>query len=129
MPFIHLTTGVALDHAVRSALAAEITQAMADILGKRREVTAVLIETVDPGGWFIDAQALGTLAVSPAHAAIFITAGTNTAPEKAAMVAALHEMLGRRLGSLPEASYVIIHEIAGTDWGYAGVTQAARSRQ
>ena len=42
------------------------------------------------------------------------------------MIAALHRLLGDTLGTVPEASYIAIHEIASSDWGYAGLTQAAR---
>lgn len=42
------------------------------------------------------------------------------------MIAALHRLLGDTLSAVPEASYIVIHEIAASDWGYAGLTQAAR---
>lgn len=126
MPFIHITAGVALDQQTKAALAGDVTQAISGILGKRREVTAVLIDSADPAVWFIDAQPIDAAKAVPVHTDVFITAGTNTEPEKAAMLTALHRALRHRLGPIPEVSYGIIHEIAGTDWGYAGITQEAR---
>lgn len=126
MPFIHITTGVLLDQKVKADLASDVTQKIAEILGKRREVTAVLIDSVAGAGWFIDAHTIEADHSVPVHADIFITAGSNSEAEKAAMVAAMHQTLCRYLSAIPEASYVIIHEIAGGNWGYSGLTQEAR---
>jgi 4-oxalocrotonate tautomerase len=63
---------------------------------------------------------------------INITAGTNTAQQKAAFVAAAFAELQRQLGSgtgLAEASYVIVRELPASDWGYAGQTQLARQHE
>ncbi len=60
---------------------------------------------------------------------ISITAGTNTAEEKAAFIDAAFAELQRQLGGgkpLAAASYVIVRELPATDWGYGGLTQAAR---
>jgi 4-oxalocrotonate tautomerase len=59
---------------------------------------------------------------------IKVTAGTNSDAEKAAMVEAGHTLLVDVLGVLPEATYVIIHDLPGGNWGYAGKTQAARAQ-
>jgi 4-oxalocrotonate tautomerase len=63
---------------------------------------------------------------STAQLQIQITAGTNTAAEKAAFIAAAFEELGTLLGGLHPASYVVVDEIAADAWGYGGRTQAAR---
>jgi 4-oxalocrotonate tautomerase len=55
-----------------------------------------------------------------------VTEGTNTPAEKAAMVAATHAALAEALPGLPEATYVVIREIAAEGWGYGGRTQAER---
>jgi 4-oxalocrotonate tautomerase len=62
---------------------------------------------------------------------ISITAGTNTAQEKADFIAAAWAELQRQLaagGPLEPASYVIVRELPAGDWGYGGKTQAARRR-
>ncbi|HXE36939.1 MAG TPA: tautomerase family protein, partial [Azonexus sp.] len=97
------------------------------LLHKRAEVTAVHVNCVAADGWCIAGEPLAET-LTPAHSEIYITAGTNTAAEKAAMIAALHRLLVESCGALPEASYVVIHEIPATDWGYAGQTQAARQQ-
>jgi 4-oxalocrotonate tautomerase len=35
-------------------------------------------------------------------------------------------MLATTLATVPEATYVVIHELPASDWGYAGKTQSAR---
>jgi len=109
------------------ALAAALTRITAETLGKRAEVTAVMIDNVDPQRWHIGGQALKQ---ASAWLEICITAGTNSAEQKAAFIADAHAELQRQLtgdAALEPASYVIVHELPASDWGYGGVTQ--RSRQ
>jgi len=121
MPTLQLKLTPVLPAPAQAALAAELTQLTATVLGKRPEVTAVLLEPVPQ--WFI-----GGVPVTQATAwlAISITAGTNTAEQKEAFVAQAYALLQRHLGSLAPASYVIVHELPASDWGYGGQTQAAR---
>ena len=58
-----------------------------------------------------------------------MTAGTNSTEQKAAFIAAAFAELQQQLapdGQLEAASYVIVHELPATDWGYGGQTQRAR---
>lgn len=125
MPFIRITLGRTVSTAHKQAIARQSTALIADLLHKRAAVTAVHVDCVAADGWCIAGEPLAE-ALTPAHGEIYITAGTNTAEEKAAMIAALHRLLAETCGALPEASYIVIHEIPATDWGYAGQTQAAR---
>jgi 4-oxalocrotonate tautomerase len=96
------------------------------VLGKRPEVTAVLIDDLPVARWHIGGQAATE---TTALLQIDITAGTNTEAEKAAFVAQAFAELQRQLGAgkpLAQASYVTVRELPATDWGYGGHTQAAR---
>lgn len=109
-------------------LAQALTTLTAQLLGKRREVTAVLIESLPAGHWYVSGDAVQR---PTALLEISITAGTNTADEKAAFVSAAFAELQRQLGeggALEEASYVVVRELPATDWGYGGHTQQARKR-
>jgi len=121
MPTLQLKLTPSLPAPAHAALAAELTQLTATVLGKRPEVTAVLVEQVPQ--WFI-----GGVPVTQATAwlAISITAGTNTASQKADFIAQAYALLQRHLGPLAPASYVIVQELSASDWGYDGQTQAAR---
>ncbi|MFN4118736.1 tautomerase family protein [Acidovorax sp.] len=60
---------------------------------------------------------------------ISITQGTNTGEEKAAFIVAAFAELQRQLaggGALAAASYVVVRELPGSDWGWGGRTQQAR---
>jgi 4-oxalocrotonate tautomerase len=107
-------------------LASTLTRLTAQYLGKRPEVTAVLIEDLPAARWHIG----GTDVQRPtAFLEISITAGTNTEAEKSAFIAAAFEALQQQLGAgqpLEPASYVIVRELPATDWGYGGQTQAVR---
>lgn len=104
-------------------LARRLTELSTRILGKRREVTAVVIEEPWPGRWFVGGR---NPAAAVALLEIRITQGTNSAREKEAFVAAAYEELVQQLGALEEASYVVVQEVPATDWGYGGRTQAQR---
>jgi len=125
MPFIHITLGKPVSSAVKQHIGRQATDLIVDLLGKRREVTAVLVEVVHAGAWCISGEPLSE-AATPTHCEIVITAGTNSAEEKARMIAAMHAMLAAALATVPEATYVVIHELPASDWGYAGKTQSAR---
>jgi len=114
---------IAANHA---SLAEALTEVTVNELGKRREVTAVLMEEIPAAHWFIGAQAA---AQPTAWLEISITAGTNSAQQKEAFMDAAWRALDRRLGAgvgLHPASYVIVRELPAQDWGYGGLTQKAR---
>lgn len=128
MPFLRITLGHPVPNSARQQLGRRATDLIVDLLGKRREVTAVLVECAGDAAWLIGGEILTADATgaTPAHCEIAITAGTNTPAEKARMIAAMHALFAETLGGVPEASYVVIRELPAENWGYAGRTQAAR---
>ena len=108
-------------------VARELTAITASILGKRPELTAVMIEEVPASRWQVGAHPVRRTTF---WLEISITAATNTAAQKAAFVEAAFDALQGLLGGggngLEPASYVIVRELSATDWGYGGQTQAAR---
>lgn len=129
MPTLLLKLAPALPVERRQGLARTITALAAGTLGKRPELTAVVIESLPAEAWFIGGQAV---ARPTAWLEISITAGTNTAEQKEAFIAAADAELRRELAgadALEEASYVIVRELPAGDWGYAGRTQRARQRR
>ena len=111
------------------ALARALTAITAQTLGKRAAVTAVLIDELNAHHWTVGARALQQ---PTALLEISITAGTNSAAQKAAFIAAAFAELQQQLApgaALEEASYVIVRELPDSDWGYGGQTQQARQLQ
>ena len=110
MPTLHLHLTPPQTDTQNAHLAQALTDITARVLGKRPEVTAVLIHTLPQAQWFIGAVA--------EHKATFVDAVWHTLAQ--------HLAAG---GPLAPASYVIVREVPATDWGYAGLTQHARQLQ
>jgi 4-oxalocrotonate tautomerase len=123
MPTLQLKLSPPQPAARVAALARRLTELSTDLLGKRKEVTAVVVDELMPGKWFIAShrpeQVTALLEIS-------VTQGTNTEAEKQAFIAAAFRELEQQLGPLEEASYVVVRELPAADWGYGGMTQAAR---
>jgi 4-oxalocrotonate tautomerase len=126
MPTLQLKVSPPQDPQHYTALAVELTAITAATLGKRPEVTAVMIEELPATRWFVGA---GAVQRTTAWLEISITAGTNTPAQKAAFIEKAFAALQRQLGAdrpLEGASYIIVRELPATDWGYGGRTQQAR---
>jgi 4-oxalocrotonate tautomerase len=123
MPTLQLKTHAAATGGPAGGARAQARALSTDLLGKRHEVTAVVIEELWPGRWFVGGR-------NPREATalleIRITRERTTPAEKEAFIAAAYEELEQQLGPLEEASYVVVQEMAASDWGYGGRTQAAR---
>jgi 4-oxalocrotonate tautomerase len=126
MPTLRLSIAPLQNPERYTRLAQALTSLTAGLLGKRPEVTAVLIDDLPAARWHIG----GVVPTQPtALLEISITQGTNTAEEKAAFIAAAFAQLQAQLapgGALAPASYVIVREVPATDWGYGGLTQRER---
>jgi len=128
MPYINIrTAGEPLTSEQVRQLVTGTTEHMTHIMGKKGELTSVRIEAADAEHWGIGAELVSDTKSRAAHMDIKVTAGTNSDAEKAAMVEAGHTLLVDVLGALPEATYVVIHDLPGGSWGYAGKTQSARA--
>ena len=128
MPTLQLKISPLQNPSRCQSLARALTELSAQLLGKRQEVTAVMMEDLPATRWHVGGREVQG---PTACLEISITQGTNTAQEKAAFIAAAFAELQTQLGAgqaLEPASYVIVREVPATDWGYGGQTQAARKR-
>ena len=124
MPFVHIkVTGAHIGAREKQTLQKQATGFMVDIMRKRPEVTAVLVDVAEPGNWTVGGEPVPVAA----HLDVKVTRGTNTHEEKARFVAAVAAMFRQVLGpDLPIATYVVVDEIEADAWGYDGVTQEER---
>jgi 4-oxalocrotonate tautomerase len=124
MPFIRITAAgstLALEHVSR--LQTEMTELMASVLGKKANLTSVLVEQPAVAGWAIG-RAPARVAV---HVDATITAGTNSTEEKELFIEQTMRLLKSVFGSeLSPATYIVINEIPAQSWGYDGRTQESR---
>jgi 4-oxalocrotonate tautomerase len=127
MPTLNLKISPLQNPQRYAALGAALTRITHDVLHKNPQVTVLMIDDL-PAARFMVAGRDAALPVACLE--IDITAGTNTADEKAQFIQEAYAELQRQLSTgqigLNPASYVIVRELPGSDWGYGGVTQAAR---
>ncbi len=117
------------DPARLQALASALTALTSQTLGKNQAVTAVLIEPLPAAAWHVGGEPLRR---PTALLELVITAGTNNAQQKAQFIAAAFSAIERAIApdvGLEPASYIQVRELAATDWGYGGQTQAQRRQQ
>lgn len=126
MPYLNIKVSGEPSEAVCKAVAQTLTSLTAELLGKKAELTVVVVEPVPARFWFIGGSSLDTRAVSSFYLEIKITCGTNTKQQKATYIRGLFSAMQELLGELDDASYIVIHEINADAWGYQGSTQEYR---
>lgn len=99
------------------------------ILKKKRELTSIVIDYVDPVNWSIGGHTLQSLGKNSFYFDITITDETNTKDEKAQYIQAAFEAFTALLGNIHEESYIYIHDARATAYGYGGITQSQRFHQ
>lgn len=111
-------------------LTREIAELLLDlstrILGKKREVTSIAIDYVDPDSWVVGGVPLSEQGKSSFWFDIRVTDETNTKDEKARYIRAAFDGFARILGDLHEESYIHVHDVRAASYGYGGLTQEFR---
>lgn len=126
MPLIQIAlTGPQATPATIQRLQQETTRLMQTLLHKEAALTVVSVSQLPAGAFTANGQAVATGASLQA----LITAGTNSAAEKAAFIFAAKTLLTVTVGPSDAPLYVALHELPADSWGYDGQTQAARKAQ
>jgi 4-oxalocrotonate tautomerase len=125
MPFVNIKiAGPVLAPEQVQRLQRGATALMAEVMRKRPELTAVLVEQVDAAAWTVGGERVR----ATANLEVKVTAGSNTSEEKARFIADAMELLYCVLGAeLNPVTYVVVHEVPGDAWGWDGQTQAGRA--
>ena len=128
MPFINIAVaGSPLSSAQKQRLFDETTRLMNEVMRKDPSLTAVRIDQFNADDWAIAGRTTSLYEKSAVHMDIKVTAGTNTDEEKEQMIRQATEMLKNIVGAILEASYIVIHELDATAWGYDGRSQRSRA--
>lgn len=123
MPLVQITlSGPPAAADTVTHLQRETTRLMADILHKEAALTVVSVTQLPAGSHSANGRAVSTSASLQA----MITAGTNSAAEKADFIFAAKSLLTVAIGPSATPIYVALHELPAESWGYDGQTQAAR---
>ncbi len=111
-------------------LSARINETLLDLtsrlLGKRRDLTAVVIDYVDPRDWFVAGKSLEELKQASFYFVVKVVDETNTKAEKARYVAEAFEAFAAILGDLHNESYVYVQDVRAAAYGFGGRTQEYR---
>ena len=130
MPFINISVaGAKLSATQKQQLFDETTRLMSEVLRKKTDLTSVRIDEYSTDDWAIGRRSITQSDNAAVHMDIKVTEGTDTENEKLEMIRQGMGMLKEIIGTTPEASYIIIHDLAANSWGYDGKTQLARSKQ
>jgi len=96
------------------------------VLGKRRDLTAVVIDFVDPRDWFVAGRSLAELKQSSFYFDVKVVDETNTKAEKASYIAQAFEAFAGLLGDLHPESYIYVQDVRAAAYGFGGRTQEFR---
>ena len=109
---------------------AQISELLLDlttrILKKKREVTAIAIDYIDPEHWIVGGKSLSEQGKNSFYFDIKITDETNTKDEKALYIKEAFDGFARILGRLHEESYIYVQDVRAASYGYGGYTQEYR---
>lgn len=127
MPFINVKVSAAPSAGLSEALAKDITEVTARVLGKRADITSVAISYMAPEHWIIGGKSLAQHGKASFWLDIKITNGTNVKDEKAKYLSEIFALMGHHLKQeLHEESYILIDEASGDAYGFGGLTQEHR---
>jgi 4-oxalocrotonate tautomerase len=122
MPFIRATiSNPQLDSATRETLVKGLTDLALTTLNKPLERTTVHLNLVAADRYYVGGEPVGE--ATGAHVEVSITAGTNSADEKARFISQTYDLLQSTLGLLPSVAGVALYEMHPESYGYNGVTQ------
>jgi 4-oxalocrotonate tautomerase len=126
MPILTVKVSGRPDATRTRAIADLLLDLTSRILKKKPELTAIVIDYVDPDSWIIAGKPLGEHGKSSFYLGIKITDETNTKDEKAAYIREVYAGFARLLGELHEESYIYVEDVRAAAYGYGGLTQEYR---
>lgn len=126
MPILNVKVSAAQSAEMTSRIAELLLEATSRILHKRRELTAITVDYVPPEHWVVGGRTLAEQRKASFYVDVKVVDETNTKAEKAQYIAEVFAGFGRLLGSLHEESYIHVHDVRATAYGYGGLTQEYR---
>jgi 4-oxalocrotonate tautomerase len=126
MPILNVKVSAVKSTEMTRAIAELLLDLTTRILHKKREVTSIVIDYVDPADWIVGGHSLAEQRKSSVYFDIKITDETNTKDEKADYIRQAFDGFGRLLGDLHEESYVYVQDVRAAAYGYGGETQEFR---
>nr|WP_314545428.1 4-oxalocrotonate tautomerase family protein [uncultured Massilia sp.] len=126
MPILNVKVSAAPSPELTDNIAELLLDLTTRILGKKREVTAIAIDYVDPRHWIVGGASLAAQGKRSFYFDIKITDETNTKDEKARYIREAFDGFARLLGDLHDESYIYVQDVRAASYGYGGQTQEYR---
>ena len=126
MPILNVKVSARRSAQLTRAISEMLLEATTRILGKKREVTAVAIDYIDPEDWIVGGASLAEQGKSSFYFDIKIVDETNTKAQKAQYIAEVYAAFAALLGTLHPESYIYVQDVRPTAYGYGGSTQEFR---
>jgi 4-oxalocrotonate tautomerase len=126
MPILNVKISGPRRSDIVSQVSAMLLEHTSAVLGKKREVTAITFQFIDPQDWIIGGRPLSEQGLASFYLDIKVTDETNTKDEKARYLKAVFEGFGRLLGPVHDESYIYVEDVRAASYGYGGTTQEYR---
>ena len=126
MPILNVKVSAKPSAELTHRIAETLLELTTRLLGKKREVTSIAIDYVDPAHWVVGGRTLAEQRKSSFYFDIRVTDETNTKAEKAQYIREAFDAFAALLGDLHEESYIHVHDVRAAAYGYGGRTQEWR---
>jgi 4-oxalocrotonate tautomerase len=126
MPFLNVLVAAPASPTLTTKIAATLQELTRLHLKKDPALMAIAVQYVPPEQWLVGGTALAAQQKASFWLDIKVTDATNTKSEMAAYVAAVYAAFGALLGPLHHESYVLVHPVLASAYGYGGQTQERR---
>jgi 4-oxalocrotonate tautomerase len=126
MPIINIQMTGTPDAALSARIAAEITELTGVHLKKDPTITAVAFTYIDPHHWFAGGRSLAEQGANTFWLDIKVVDGSNTKSELSDYLGHVFVAMTRLIGRVHHESYILVHEVPASAYGYGGRTQEFR---
>jgi 4-oxalocrotonate tautomerase len=129
MPILNVKVSASRSPALTTAITEMLLERTTRILGKKRDLTAIVIDYVHPDDWIVGGQSLSAQGKNSFYFDIKVVDETNTKSEKAQYIEEVFAGFRTLLGELHPESYIYIQDVRPTAYGFGGKTQEFRFQQ
>lgn len=126
MPILTVKVAAEESAALTQRIAGMLSELTSRILKKNPDVTAIVIDYVDPARWIVGGIPLSEHRKSSFYFDIKITDETNTKMEKEQYIREAFAGFAAILGEVHEESYIYVQDVRAASYGYGGRTQEYR---
>lgn len=126
MPILNVKVSAIKTQTLTNEISTLLLDLTTRILKKKREVTSIAIDYVNPEDWIVGGISLKKLAKNTFYLNITITDETNTKDEKAFYIKEVFDGFANILGDIHEESYIYVQDVKAASYGYGGYTQEYR---